>query len=440
MTTATLRLFASLVVLLLVGCSDYSLRLVSGGGAITAPNLGTSPLDPPAPPIEPPQGPNSPWDSLDPGNFPEDLFAVAWNDPREACLDCSSFERYERPRYDILDAQGRVLVRFDLPWQDPQVGHNSLHPAGPGRFLVDSFVYGGSDPRYRKVWFGDGLSGEVDVVLEFGSEPDVYLPQADRLIALPEGFRAAHVRPDPQDPDRIYLLVRVVSLSEEVLQARLYSLHVRDPQEPVFTWHPEDMLAPAFHPQPGEAPLYPWFFETFQDGEESTVVLGVVAMDSGDYPSTLVSFSPDHGPGDWSLDVTGRVLLDVSPSSALGGPHLTVRPPLGTEPGQALLYEDLSTFGTCYGPGFRTWDGEEWVALESSEDFECMQIGAQIEPSTSTFLYFGQEDAPDVPGQDRLVLSHRGQDVWDYTVFEDGLAQLPFDIRQMVRLDLPESP
>ncbi len=102
MTTATLRLFASLVVLLLVGCSDYSLRLVSGGGAITAPNLGTSPLDPPAPPVDPPQGPNSPWDSLDPGNFPEDLFAVAWNDPREACLAQLPF--------DI-----RQMVRLDLP-------------------------------------------------------------------------------------------------------------------------------------------------------------------------------------------------------------------------------------------------------------------------------------------------------------------------------------
>ena len=167
------------------------------------------------------------------------------------------------------------------------------------------------------------------------------------------------------------------------------------------------------------------------------MLLGVVDMYSGNYESTLVSFSPEDGPQDWTLDVTGRFILDVSPGMPLGR-HMTARPPLGLEPGQAILHEDISSMGTCYGPGFTTWDGADLVGLGSSDGLSCMEVGTQIEPSTSTFLYFGQEEAPDVPNQDRLVLSHQGQDVWDYRTFEDGLIHRPFDLHEIALLEIPE--
>jgi len=420
-------LLSLITTLLLGGCSDYSLFLIpASGGASTS---GGSTVVP--------QVPNSPWGSLDPGDFPEAHFAVVWNDPREGCLDCPNpFFLYERPRYDIIDSQGRVAVRFELPWQDVKVTHLSLHPAGPGRFLAESSLYDPDDPLYRKLWFGDGLSGEVEVVMEVGSGPEVYLPQADRMVTLPESVHAVHVRPDPQDPDRVYLLARVYDPTEDVLLARLYSIDVRDPDASVFEWYPQDMVPTALLPEAGDYALLPWLFETFRDGEGSTILLGVADMYSGNYESTLVIFSPEDGPRDWTLDVTGRFILDVSPAMPLGR-HMTARPPLGMEPGQAILHQDLSSMGNCYGPGFTTWDGAELVGLDSSDGLSCMKVGTQIEPSTSTFLYFGQEEVPDVPNQERLVLSHQGQDVWDYTSFRDGLVDRPFDIHEIASLERP---
>lgn len=426
---------ALFVVALLAGCSDYTLHLAPPEpGTVPGTSLvpGSSRIDPPGGLVPPP---SSPWSSLDPGSFPEALVAVAWNDPREGCFDCPNpFFLYERPRYDILDAQGRVLVRFELPWEDAHVTHRSLHPAGPGRFLADSSLYDSEGPYYRKIWFGDGLSGEVDVVLEMGSEPEVFLPQADRVVDMPEGFHSAHVRPDPQDPDRVYLMARLVSITEEVLQARLYSLDVRDPEAPIFEWYPEDMIAEQRFPEAGETPLYPWVFETFADGDETVLVLGVLEVGHLDStPGSLISFSPDTGPADWTLDLTGRVVMD-----AQFGRRLAFRPPLGDQPGQAVVPHDISTSsGDCNGPGFAALDGEEDVSLASSDSLACLRIGTQIEPSSSTFLYYGDEVAPEFLNQDRLVLSHRGQDVWDYTRFQDGLAQRPFDLQDMVLLDLP---
>ncbi len=36
------------------------------------------------------------------------------------------------------------------------------------------------------------------------------------------------------------------------------------------------------------------------------------------------------------------------------GRHMTARLPLGSEPAQAVLHKDLSSQGTCFGPGFTT--------------------------------------------------------------------------------------
>jgi len=90
----------------------------------------------------------------------------------------------------------------------------------------------------------------------------------------------------------------------------------------------------------------------------------------------------------------------------------------------------------CHDPGFTIWDGGESVDVDSSEGVGCMRIGPLLEPSTSTFLYYGQEPETDLEAQDRLVISHEGQDVWDYTSFRDGLVDRPFDIHEMVSLEL----
>ena len=129
MTHRHMVLLSLITTLLLGGCSDYSLLLLPPAGG-TSTSGGSTVV---------PSVPNSPWGSLDPGDFPEAYFAVVWNDPLEGCLDCPNpFFLYERPRYDIIDSEGQVAVRFELPWQDVHVTHVSLHPAGPGRFLAKS--------------------------------------------------------------------------------------------------------------------------------------------------------------------------------------------------------------------------------------------------------------------------------------------------------------
>ncbi|MEE2829827.1 MAG: hypothetical protein VX498_11620 [Myxococcota bacterium] len=436
-TTSFLSLL--LPVLLLAACSDYHLQSASPtegpvqGQAFeprSPSGMGSS-----SPPNGQPGGTggsSSPWGSMTPGEFPDEYFAVAWNDPREGCWNCYVPAPYMIPRYDIVDALGRVAVSFDLPWPAYVATHRSLQPAGPGRFLAVTEVFQWDDPLYWKAWFGDGVNGGVERVLEWGWGNTVSLPAAGREITLPDMLGDARVLQDPMDPDRVYVLAQNTSMYANPLLGTLYSIDVRDPEAPVVVWSTEDMIDPSLVPDWGFAPWFPWFAEAFQDGNRTVIVLGLhVQGEDGNFRSVLVDFSPQNGPLGWELDLSA-LDLNVDPYEQH---QIAVRPPLGGQPGRALFHSDNESW--CHAPGFASWDGESLVEVESNPDLLCSRLGPMLDPAGEAFMYFGQEPDSEFGVEQRLVISYRGEDVWHYTHFRDGMVDRPLDIHDLVRLDRP---
>ncbi len=426
--------------LLLGGCSDYSFEHVGGEseplrtlgssepeapGPTGPPSPGPSQLQPHRPPGPEPIDDLSPWGSIEPGEFPEEYFAVVWNDPRGACLDCFT-PTYFAPRYDIVDVLGRVLVSLGLPsWGGIWVGHHSIEPAGPGRFLAVSTAFG-NDERPWKAWFGDGPSETVEVVLEWGWDGSAYLPVADREIEFPEWLGNARVMPDPNDEDRIYVLPQNTSMYANPLLGTLYSIDVRDPEAPVVTWNPEDMIDPSFVPEWGWAPWFPWYSGAFYDGEKTVIVLGLeVFTEDGDLRRVLVDFSPELGQLDWELDLTDQTMQR----------DIVVRPPMGEVEGRALFHSSTDLW--CPEAGFSTWDGQDLAQFGGSSTLLCTRLGPMLDDLGETFLYYGADEEREFELQERLVVSHRGQDVWELNSFQLGLNAVPIDIHSLVRLEAP---
>lgn len=425
-----------LVPLILSACSDYELQVVprpldDEPSIVFRGTPGTSPI-PVTPPGPVESGPSSPWDSLDPGEFPEEYFAVAWNDPRTACINCFS-PLYSAPRYDIVDAQGRVLVRFDLPWDDGfvyEAAAGSIEPAGPGRFLATTGVWtlDGDNSRPSKAWFGDGLTGEVEVVMEWGWGNIIYLPSADREIELTDWLGDARVMPDPTNEDRIYVLPQNTNMYANPLLGTLYSIDVRDPEAPVVAWSPEDMVRPELIPEWGWAPWYPWYTEAFFDGQRTVIVLGLEIVGEDGIPRrVLTSFSPQLGPLDWELDLT-----DLTQQT-----QVVVRPPTGEERGHVLFNGDVPSW--CSATDFKRWDGEDLVEVEAGDDLSCVRLGPTLDPTGRTFLYYGHPEDEELELAETVVVSHAGVDVWELDSFRDGLNIVPIDIHDLERLLPPSS-
>ena len=425
------------------GCAqEYSLQAAPGSHEA---ELGEPKLTaPPGGVDHGPEGPEgdggSPWGSLDPGDLPEEFFSVVWWDPRPACEECSEPD-YET-RYDIVDVRGRVVVSFELPWPAAEVHHQTIHPAGLGRFLASSFVYEtDTDSVPVKTWFGDGATGEMEVVVESGYGRTLRLPQARRDIEIEGGLGYAQILPDPSDPDRVFVLTRNTSMYANPLLGTLYSVHVRDPEAEVRIWTPEDMLHPSFIPEWGYAPWFPWFTEAFQTGTETTLVMGLmVQTEAGDWRKLLVDFSPETGPGSWEMDLT-----DVSP-----GMDFVVRPPRAASPGRVLFVDGPDprcTNDTSPRPTdenrFASWDGHTLLETQGNDELSCPTVGPMLDESGETFLYYGtvREFNGRAPRLDhRLVVSHAGDDVWEYTHFRVGLSESPFQLLGIARIQPLLSP
>ena len=407
----------------LAGCSDYSLR-----------SIPTS-VDPPTiARVSPPNGGGnggstggqngpSPWDNLSPAELPEEYFALAWNDPRFGCHDCFT-PVYDRPRYDIVDVQGRIVVSFDLPWSS-YVEHLSMNPAGPAEFLAVSRVSLPTGERPWKAWFGDGTTGEVSVAMEWGWNGDVYLPQADRLIHLPEWLGDAHVMPDPANEDRLYVLPQNTNQYANPLLGTLYSIDLFDPEAPVVTWSPEDMVGPELIPEWGWAPWAPWHTEAYFDGEKPVIVLGLEVFDEeGEYRRILKSFSPQLGPLGWEMDLT-----EVTQHR-----EVVFQPPRGERPASVLFHTIEPSW--CQPADFTRFNGAELTSVDGSPGMTCTRLGPVLDDEGRTFLYYGTQLEAGVPAtsSQQLMISHDGMDVWQYSRFQDGFNSIPFEIHDLVRL------
>jgi len=436
-------IFPMTLLVLCVGCSDYHLATApeepedrvalsagKSGDVVEPTSFGLPEI-----PSGEAGGPESPWNSFDPGSVPDVFFAVAWNDPRTACDDCF-MPQYAGPRYDVIDATGRVVLSFDSPDSSLWSSHGTIQPFGPGRFLATTHVSDSEDPEFPwKAWVGDATTGETELVLEWGWHNIVRMPVAGEKVVLPELYGQLIVLADPGNPDRVFLLTDNTMMYAQPLLGALTSVDLRDPEGEVFTWQPEEMVDEAYLPEWGEAPWAPWLVRTIRDDERTVLVLGIEAMtgDDGLLETILVGFDPASGPLDWALNVTDMASVDTWSSNA----DMLVQPPSNDAPGRALFHRGTDSW--CPSPTFGTWDGQTLTEFEGSDELFCSRLGPQLDEEGETFLYYGAVEDSGWAPEHRLVVSHQGADVWALSQFQQGLAASPFDIHGLVLLEPVEA-
>jgi hypothetical protein len=90
---------------------------------------------------------------------------------------------------------------------------------------------------------------------------------------------------------------------------------------------------------------------------------------------------------------------------------------------------------------FVRFDGVESETINGSQDLICGRPGPLLDDAGRTFLYSGQVIGSEVPGEaaqfereERLMVSHDGIDVWQYSRFQVGMNSVPFMIHDLARL------
>tara|TARA_B100000029_G_scaffold78169_1_gene69656 strand:+ start:83 stop:586 length:504 start_codon:yes stop_codon:yes gene_type:complete len=148
--------------------------------------------------------------------------------------------------------------------------------------------------------------------------------------------------------------------------------------------------------------------------------------------TVLVGFDPETGPLDWALDLTE--MAEVDPWSA--STSMLVRPPSSSASGRALFHRGEETW--CPSATFGTWDGETLTEFDGAADLLCTRIGPQLDDEGETFVYYGADAEEDGDGEwgleERLVVSHRGSDVWELSELQVGLGTSPFDMHELILL------
>ncbi|MBJ94661.1 MAG: hypothetical protein CMP23_09355 [Rickettsiales bacterium] len=419
---ATISLL-SLTMSMLIGCSDYELLKVP---ATTSNGSENSVL------IQDPPGTTtsnnnqaSPWGSLEPGQMPEEYFAVAWTEAGET-------ESYSAPRYDIIDITGQVVSSFTAPVH-PSPGshsgwieHHSIQAAGEGRFLVVSSSQGADfyGPTTH-VWLADGHTGEQETLMSWTAYSNhVFLTEAGAILELPEWFRLTGILADPHDEDRLFLLTSSSNLYAQPLLGSLYSVNVRDPDAEVLSWDAPEMVGTELIPDWGNAPWEPWMARVFASEEQTVVALGLLLPgEDGAIRNLVTGFSVESGPMDWSIDLSDHSLTT----------DVAIAPPRQGEAAAVVLHQSSAS---CPEPNFIHRQGEQGYSFSGSDTVFCSKLGPVLDDQAETFIYYGYSDPELVESQQQAFISHRGVDVWSYSHFRDGLQERPFEILGMARLQL----
>ena len=429
--TARLTIALSLVMsAALMGCSDYQLSKIEAHSPEPEPTSGQS-----SGPIETPRigtgGSTSevpsPWGALEPGQMPEEYFAVAWVDPSET-------DSYSPPRYDIIDISGQVVSSFSAPEHQSStnaaswVSHHSLQASGPGRFLAVTSsqaadFYGPS----TYVWSANGFTGEQEILISWGPfSENIELPQAGIQLELPDWFGLQRIVADPHNEDRLFVLTSNTMMYSEPLLGTLYSIHVRDPQAEVLSWDASELISPDLIPEWVHAPWDPWMLDSFARGDETVLALGLQFPDEEGGLRTLVAgFSPENGPTEWSLDLSDYPFTEE-----------IAMVPSGDEQTTSAVFHQSNDW--CPSADFVRWDGGELTEFSGTDSVYCSSLGPVLDDSAETFIYYGYIDPDLVGAEQRAFISHRGADVWSYSRFREGLQEHPFEIVDIARLQLEQ--
>ncbi len=421
-------LFALASGLALLGCSsDTSLRVAP----VPDQDDDVDSLSGPDDPWSQGGGSDSPWANLDPGDMPDDLFAVAWLDLTTDCWNCT-YAPNTPNRYDLVDAMGRVVSSFVLPfeWEEdsyyrPELA--SIHASGPGRFLVSNYVYVDTGIE-QVIWEADGFADTATVIARVRTG-EVELPLAGLTVPLPTDpwVQDEVVLPDPTDSGRILI---VPTSSSPYLPSdfrAIWSLSTTDPDALVRTWSLQELVPPELLPASWDTMEAPWFADLAADGS-GQLVLGFTGYETNTDPEdktwqltsrpVLMSLDLDAPAERWILPTDG---LDLS-----NGPLVT--PPAPDQPA-TVLWAD----GYC-GDGVRLWSDGIVAELALPDEDQCPVVGPLLDAASRSFVYVAWTDEPDWPGAQRLVISHQGEEVWSLDRLRVGLSERPFALLGAARV------
>ena len=441
---STTLLFAS--ALLLSGCSDTALRIAtpaspeqevtpelgSGADATGGPGDSNGSED---------GGPRGAWDGLDPGNLPDEYFAVAWRP--EPCDDCWDPESGVETghRVDIVDLEGRVIVAFDRPVLDPGMMFESFEAAADGSLLVvetsrqDTYYYQSSEWQ-RRVWRADVMTGESEELLRL-TWGGVELPKSGRSFEAP--LHEVRFAPDPTQPDVLWM----VSGGDINTDLTLIRVDLVDPDaEPVF--HVLAGLPELFGVEDSQYwASTPTSVTVQQVGQEIEVLISIegsmIYADPMELPRGVVSYRPRDGRLESVLNLRRRTYLaDVRFGArgetriAEGAALLQVGPPRAWCSESQFALVEPGRFAEAGDGG--AWDNvpevlEGVTPIHGDETMGCVRLGPLLDEAGPTFLYWGDRDAnlyAYTQAPSRIALSHRGEDVWSWERLRVGLQETEF--------------
>ncbi len=375
-------------------------------------------------------GGDSPWANLDPGDIPDDLFAVAWVDVTTDCWNCT-YGPTAPSRYDLIDALGRVVSSFALPfeWEDSWYKPELLNLAasGPGRFIVSNLVYVESGVE-QVVWEADAFADTATVIARVRTG-EVELPLAGITVPLPIDSWAQddRVLPDPTDPARLLI---VPTSSSPYLPSdfrAIWSLSVTDPDALVRTWTLPELVPAELLPASWDSIPSPWLAR-LADDDSGRLILGLTGFETISEPdSKIVHLLPKEIL--MSVDLDAPDERWVLPSAGMNLSYTPlVAPPSPERPATVLWMP-----GYCEDT-VMLWEEGVIAQMTLPIEDQCAVLGPLLDAASRSFIYTAWADEPEWPGAQRLVVSHQGEEVWSLDRLRVGLSERPFAVIGMTRV------
>ena len=439
---------------LLIGCSDVNLQPVAPveyGDEPTVPSTGAD-ADAPGDGSGDSSGGGArgPWDGLDPGNLPEEYFAVAWRP--EPCDDCwdDDFGVENGHRFDVVDLEGRVIVSLERPFQDPGLLFERFEPGADGTLLVveaqrNDTAYYQPSVWQRRVWRANAVTEETVEVLRMSWDHVELL--SGRSFPL-QGYEARFAA-DPEDPDVVW----IATGGDQWDTMRLVRVDVADPD-----------AEPTFHALPSMSELFgvedqqywastPVALEVARSDRDLEIVLTIegamVYADPNELPRGVLVYRPGDGTSEPVVNLRRRNYLADVRFGATGTDGGRIGSTALLQVGAPRAWCGEARFAqvdpaTLAEPGSDPFsDPTEAAGVEAivgSETSSCTRLGPLVDDAGPTFVYWGERYDSNyayVRAPSRITVSHAGEDVWTWDRLRVGLGDTDFRLLGIERVLVP---
>lgn len=404
---------------LLSGCTEYAYDDVTpaASGVAMAPN---------------------PWDRIDPGATPADVFAIAFHDTSGVpngplgwglwCLpaDLDPYTDLRPVRYAVIDANGQILRELEPPFASfPRYdGFATLSATPDQRVLVTSRATEG-DPRAWRSWLADAVDGEtVDLVerAHYADATSVRFEGVEVDLGVP--FYELAVVLDPIDRDLLWLARHMSGATPTPLDEPLLWALRRSTGQIAASWSIRDLAPPALLADPNARLTARGLAAVDADGQTQLVLdsnafgePATPASERGWQRLTLV-FEPSADALRWVFDREARdaETYDAGLFASRGGVD-------------GLLFEEPRPDDVFVPTDFRVYGTDRSVRNLSAADLACNTPLALLDAAAPTFAWAGHPTDDGGAFRERISISHRGGDVWAIDALRDGVSTLPVDVR-----------